>query len=228
MAVSVLPRSLATEQVHDALKDLTQGDRDFFDNDIAILDLAHVASAPATVDWAKLAAVMASFKLKMVAVRNVPDQLRVSAIRSGLAIIANPSESTSRQANQPTATAASAPEVAHPAGRTFESAMIIDTPVRAGQRIYAVGQDLIITAVVNNGAEVIADGSIHVYAPLRGRALAGARGNTASRIFALSMEPQLVSIAGVYRTFEDGFPPNWGGSAAQVRLDDNVVHINPI
>jgi septum site-determining protein MinC len=106
--------------------------------------------------------------------------------------------------------------------------MIIDTPVRAGQRIYAVGQDLIITAVVNDGAEVIADGSIHVYAPLRGRALAGARGNTASRIFALSMEPQLVSIAGVYRTFEDGFPPNWGGSAAQVRLDDNVVHINPI
>ena len=55
--------------------------------------------------------------------------------------------------------------------------MIIDTPVRAGQRIYARGSDLIVTAVVNNGAELIADGSIHVYAPLRGRALAGACGN---------------------------------------------------
>jgi septum site-determining protein MinC len=86
--------------------------------------------------------------------------------------------------------------------------MIVDTPVRAGQRIYARGADLIITAVVNNGAEIIADGSIHVYAPLHGRALAGASGNAGARIFALSMQPELVSIAGVYRTFDEGFRPN--------------------
>jgi septum site-determining protein MinC len=91
--------------------------------------------------------------------------------------------------------------------------MIVDTPVRAGQRIYARGTDLIITAVVNNGAEIIADGSIHVYAPLHGRALAGASGNAGARIFALSMQPELVSIAGVYRTFDDGFPGRTGAPA---------------
>ena len=97
-------------------------------------------------------------------------------------------------------------------------AMVIDTPVRAGQRIYARGADLIITASVNNGAEVIADGSIHCYGPLRGRALAGARGDTSARIFSTNFGPELVSIAGVYRTFERGIPQSVGGRSAQVRL----------
>jgi septum site-determining protein MinC len=103
--------------------------------------------------------------------------------------------------------------------------MIIDTPVRAGQRIYARGCDLIITAAVNNGAEVIADGSIHVYAPLNGRALAGASGNAEARIFALSMQPELVSIAGVYRTFDDGFPSEMARQPAQIRLVGDRIDI---
>ncbi|HWJ96399.1 MAG TPA: septum site-determining protein MinC, partial [Telluria sp.] len=105
------------------------------------------------------------------------------------------------------------------------AAMIVDTPVRAGQRIYARGSDLIITAVVNNGAEIIADGSIHVYAPLNGRALAGASGNASARIFALSMQPELVSIAGVYRTFEEGFPDGLGKSPTQIRLTGDRLDI---
>jgi septum site-determining protein MinC len=103
--------------------------------------------------------------------------------------------------------------------------MIIDTPVRAGQRIYARGCDLIITAVVNNGAEVIADGSIHVYNTLHGRALAGASGNAEARIFAMTMSPELVSIAGVYRTFEDGFPAEFARSPAQIRLIGDRIDI---
>jgi hypothetical protein len=91
--------------------------------------------------------------------------------------------------------------------------VIVDTPVRAGQRIYARGADLIVTAVVNNGAELIADGSIHVYAPLHGRALAGASGDANARIFALQLQPELVSIAGVYRTFDEGFHPKHGAPA---------------
>lgn len=106
--------------------------------------------------------------------------------------------------------------------------MIIDTPVRAGQRIYARGADLIITAVVNNGAEVIADGSIHVYAPLRGRALAGASGNQNARIFAFSMEPELLSIAGMYRTFEDGFPPNLAQTPTQARLIGDRLDLSKV
>jgi septum site-determining protein MinC len=106
--------------------------------------------------------------------------------------------------------------------------MIIDTPVRAGQRIYARGSDLIITAVVNNGAEIIADGSIHVYAPLNGRALAGASGNPEARIFALSMQPELVSIAGVYRTFDDGFPNDLTRQPAQIRLVGDRLDISSL
>ncbi len=96
--------------------------------------------------------------------------------------------------------------------------MIIDTPVRSGQRVYARGGDLVVMATVNAGAEVIADGSIHVYAPLRGRALAGAAGNPDARIFSIAMEAELVSIAGVYRTFEEGWPKELAGRPAQVRF----------
>ncbi|WP_460829602.1 septum site-determining protein MinC, partial [Massilia agilis] len=114
---------------------------------------------------------------------------------------------------------------AAPAAPAASAAMIVDTPVRAGQRIYARGSDLIITAVVNNGAEIIADGSIHVYAPLHGRALAGASGNAGARIFALSMQPELVSIAGVYRTFDEGFPADLGKGPSQIRLTGDRLDI---
>jgi len=103
--------------------------------------------------------------------------------------------------------------------------MIIDTPVRGGQRIYARGTDLIITAVVNSGAEVIADGNIHVYAPLRGRALAGASGNTKARIFTMSLEAELVSIAGIYRTFENGYPAMAPNTPVQVKLDGDKIDV---
>jgi septum site-determining protein MinC len=103
--------------------------------------------------------------------------------------------------------------------------MIIDTPVRAGQRVYAHGCDLIVTAAVNNGAELIADGSIHVYAPLRGRALAGASGDSDARIFAMIMEPELVSIAGYYRTFEDGLPRELSQAPGQVRLLGDRIEV---
>jgi septum site-determining protein MinC len=106
--------------------------------------------------------------------------------------------------------------------------MIIDTPVRAGQRVYAQGCDLVVTAAVNAGAEIIADGSIHVYAPLRGRALAGASGDANARIFALSMEAELVSIAGFYRTFEDGLPKGIAQKPAQVRLAGDRIDIGLI
>lgn len=96
--------------------------------------------------------------------------------------------------------------------------VIIDRPLRSGQQVYARGGDLIILAAVNPGAEVIADGNIHVYAPLRGRALAGARGNTEARILTTVFAAELVSIAGIYRTFEDGVPAKLASQPVQVRL----------
>ncbi len=95
---------------------------------------------------------------------------------------------------------------------------MIDRPVRSGQQIYARGRDLVVLAMVNPGAEVIADGHIHVYAPLRGRAIAGARGDTSARIFALDMQPELISIAGVYRTTETPLAPEVWRRPAQIHL----------
>jgi len=98
------------------------------------------------------------------------------------------------------------------------STMVVDKPVRSGQKIYARGGDLVLLAMVNPGGEVIADGHIHVYAPLRGKAMAGASGNTQARIFSTCLEPELISIAGVYRTSEHTLPKGIHGCAAQVRL----------
>lgn len=97
--------------------------------------------------------------------------------------------------------------------------MVIDKPVRTGQRIYAEGADLVVLAVVNAGAELIADGDIHIYAPLRGRAVAGAHGNEGARIFVQRLEAELISIAGCFRLFEDGIPENVRGKPAQVHLE---------
>jgi septum site-determining protein MinC len=107
-------------------------------------------------------------------------------------------------------------------------AMVVDKPLRSGQRVYARGGDLVVLAVVSFGAEVIADGSIHVYAPLRGRAIAGARGDTSARIFSTCLEPQLVSIAGIYRTTETPLPDNVRGRPAQVRLDGEKIYVEPL
>ncbi len=106
--------------------------------------------------------------------------------------------------------------------------MVIDRPLRSGQQVYAKGGDLVVLAVVNPGAEVIADGSIHVYAPLRGKAIAGAKGDETARIFAAVMEPELVSIAGTYRTTENPLPADVLGRAAQIRLDGEKLVMEPL
>ena len=106
--------------------------------------------------------------------------------------------------------------------------MIVDRPLRSGQQVYARGTDLIVLGLVSHGAEVIADGHIHIYAPLRGKAIAGARGNTEARIFTQCLQPELVSIAGIYRSFEEPLPANLQGQPAQVRLEGSKLHIQGI
>lgn len=106
--------------------------------------------------------------------------------------------------------------------------LVVDKPLRSGQQVYARGGDLVVLAVVSFGAEVIADGSIHVYAPLRGRAVAGAKGQTDARIYSTCMEPQLVAIAGTYRTTETALPADVLGKPAQVRLDGDRLVVEPL
>jgi septum site-determining protein MinC len=106
--------------------------------------------------------------------------------------------------------------------------LVVDKPLRSGQQVYAKGGDLIVLAAVNFGAEVIADGHVHVYAPLRGKAIAGARGNAEARIFSTCFEPELIAIAGVYRTTETPIPPEVTGKPAQVRLVGDRLVMEPL
>ena len=99
-----------------------------------------------------------------------------------------------------------------------------DKPVRSGQQVYARGRDLILTKLVANGAEVIADGSIHVYGALRGRALAGAQGDASARIFCQEFHAELVSIAGQYRVFEN-MPEDLDGQSVQAWLDGDKLDV---
>jgi septum site-determining protein MinC len=117
-------------------------------------------------------------------------------------------------------TKASAP-AAKPVG---DIGMVHTAPIRSGQQIYAEQRDLTVLGTVGAGAEVIADGSIHVYGALRGRALAGARNNDKARIFCREFHAELVAIAGHYKVMED-LPAELRGKAVQVWLDNEHIHI---
>ena len=217
VAVSAILYSADGMALDAALTEMTGGTPDFFEDDLAVIDVGALPPGGARIDWAGLIALLKKYRLNAVAVRNAAPEMVDAIIAHGLSL---DSGTSAREESAPAA--AAAPPVPAPAP---VAAMVIDTPVRAGQRIYARGCDLIITAVVNNGAEIIADGNIHVYSALYGRALAGASGNAAARIFALSMQPELVSIAGVYRTFEDGFPPELARQPAQISLVGDRIDI---
>jgi len=105
--------------------------------------------------------------------------------------------------------------------------MVIDRPLRSGQQIYSKG-DLVVLGLVSNGAEVIAEGNIHIYAPLRGRALAGVRGNHDARIFCTCLEPELISIAGIYRTTENPLTKDVLGKSVQIRLEHEKLIIETL
>lgn len=244
VAISAILHETDPTSLEKALKEMTGGVADFFEDEFAVLDIGTLdAAAAAAIDWSAVVALFKRFRLNTVAVRNAPEELHSGIVAQGLAIDnsavagagtanARAQEAAAQQA-EPAPTPVAAP--AAPAAPAPQSApapvantVVIDTPVRAGQRIYARGADLVVLAVVNNGAELIADGCIHVYAPLRGRALAGASGNTSARIFAASLEAELVSIAGVYRTFENGHAPELAGKQVQVRLQGERIDVLPM
>jgi septum site-determining protein MinC len=184
---------------------------DFFDQDAVVIDLAPLQSqASAQIDFPALMALLRRHKLVPIAVKGGSAEQISAAQHAGL-LAAPDSHLLAPRSTHAPAESAAAPSM--PPGP-----LIIDKPLRSGQQVYARGRDLVLLAIVNAGAEVIADGNIHVYAPLRGKAMAGARGNTDARIFALALEAQLVSIAGIYRTSENPLPPGIAGKPAQVRL----------
>ncbi|BBF83984.1 septum site-determining protein MinC [Aquitalea magnusonii] len=181
-----------------------------------MLDVEALPQAAET-EYGRLLPMLSRHGIRAVALRHPDSAMAEVASRYGLAYVRGVTQPRSSQiVSEPQAKPVEAPVAAAPA----PAAMIVDRPVRAGQQIYARGCDLVVLAMVSAGAEVIADGNIHVYAPLRGRALAGARGNTAARIFVRSMEAELVSIAGVYRTIEQALPESIKGKPTQIQLEN--------
>jgi septum site-determining protein MinC len=238
VAISTILHSADPIAIDAALKQMTGGVSDFFEDEFAVIDVAGIAEEAARIDWEALVGLLKKYRLNAVAVRGAPaalhDVIRAHDLflddgTSGLQTSGGREREMPAPAPVEAAEPAPAPVAAPaPAPAISAQAMIVDTPVRAGQRIYARGTDLIVTAVVNNGAELIADGSIHVYAPLHGRALAGASGNAGARIFALQLQPELVSIAGVYRTFDEGFPADVARQPAQIRLVGDRIDISSL
>lgn len=207
-------------------------DPDFFDNDPVLIDLGGVRDAESPIDFDALTRALRHHRTQPVAVRGgSPAQMQAA---HAVGLVAAPEAAPARAP----APAAEVREVIREVVREVEvpvevpaaapATVVIDKPLRSGQQVYARGADLVVMAVVSFGAEVIADGNIHVYAPLRGRAIAGARGNTEARIFSTCLEPQLVSIAGIYRTTETELPDNVRGKPAQVRLDGEKLLIEPL
>ena len=233
--VSVTLHSLQSGPLAQAASELF-GDEAFFDGDAAVLELDSIATAEMseTVDWANLSAMFHSHGLNVIGVRGGSEELRANAAVAGLPSFA----AFKRAARAVEETAPSAPDQAQAVAEVAPApvqetpppvvqtvavpTLVIDRPLRSGQQAYARGGDLVVLAAVNAGAEVIADGHIHVYAPLRGRAIAGARGWPEARIFAREMRPDLVSIAGVYRTGDEPLPPSVWGQAASVRLESGA------
>ena len=116
------------------------------------------------------------------------------------------------------------PATPAPAAGPTAAPLVIRHPVRSGQLVHAEKNDLIVLAPVNPGAQLVADGNIHVYAPLRGRAVAGARGFTEARIFCQKLEAELIAISGAYVTFDD-IPSERLGKPAQVHLQDGEMRL---
>lgn len=199
-----------------------------FERDPVVIDLSQVREADAAIDFPALIELLRERQMLPLAVRGGNEAQLADALSAGLVEApagANPAPPA--RAPAPVAVPAAPPvtltEIIREVPVAGPGTMIVDRPLRSGQQVYAKGCDLVVLAAVNVGAEVIADGNIHVYGPLRGRAIAGARGNADARIFATCMEPQLISIAGTYRTTETPLPAEVLGKPAQVKLQGDKL-----
>lgn len=219
-------RSCDPATLHAALGELTGNSPDFFENELAVLDFSLAEALPEQADWAAICALLKNSGLNAIATRGLPPALAAAAAAAGLPeagadALGRPARAKAEPAAEAPpapAPAAVAPPPPPPPAPEAPRTVTLDKPLRSGQRFYAKGSDLIVTAMVSAGAEVIADGNIHVYAPLRGRALAGASGDKTARIFTTSLEAELVSVAGLYRTFEAGVPADLARQPATISL----------
>lgn len=178
----------------------------FFCKAPVIIDLKqlNLREEPSNIDFLSLKKIIANNELILVGIKNANEWQQPLAINEGLAILRDSSPLTQKTILAETIKPLSPEKIAiKPQEIANNGNKLITTPVRSGQQIYVPDGDLIITSSVSHGAELLADGNIHVYGALRGRALAGINGNKEARIFCSSLEAELVSIAGHFKISED-------------------------
>jgi septum site-determining protein MinC len=153
------------------------------------------------------------------------------AAAAGLGVMRNPAGNSRAEKSSPATHATGTGAAGQAATATRDNppgpARRVDQPVRSGQQIYARGGDLVVTAPVSAGAEVMADGHVHIYAALRGRALAGVQGDRDARIFCQSLEAELVAVAGQYRLSEQ-LPASLRGKPAMMGLQQDELQVEAL
>jgi septum site-determining protein MinC len=205
---------------------------DFFRNTPVVIDLSGFPEGAGEVEFPLLVGLLRGYGMIPFGVRGGSKAQNAAAEAMELAILGDALARTGRSSggalNLPAGAdpgnafpGNGAPDSLRRASPTFT---MITRPVRSGQRIYAAGGDLSVVAPVSSGAELMADGNIHVYGPLRGRALAGMKGNTDARIFCQDLAAELVSVAGHYRVSEN-IPDDLRGVPVQVYLDQKILRI---
>lgn len=208
------PATLDPVKLESGLREQLGNGEHLMSGEQLVLDFSSLPETPSAVEVAALAGLLRQYDLHIIAARGGNAGQLASAKEAGLILLAD--DGIAPQA---------------PAAKTQAErvpTLVINKPVRAGQQVYARGGDLVVLALVSHGAEVIADGSIHVYAPLRGRALAGARGDTSARIYTTCMEAELVSVAGMYRTLDESLPVSIMRRPAQIFLDQEKIVIESL
>jgi septum site-determining protein MinC len=214
--VALILKTTDLRTLAEALAQQFQGSPQLLDHDPVIVDLAALVGSEHVPDFGALIQLLRQFHLIVVGVRSGNPQQMAAAREAGLI-------DASEHAAPPPHVAPPATPQPQPGPTVF-----VDRPLRSGQQVYARGGDLVVMGMVSFGAELIADGNIHVYGPLRGKAIAGARGNTQARIFATSMEPSLIAIAGIYRTTESPLAEAVLGKPAQIWLDGESLLMEAI
>jgi septum site-determining protein MinC len=197
------------------------------------LDMQNLAN-PATVDLGKLIALFARHHLRIIAIRHsdvawanlakqqniafsiLPEEQANTRVKAVAEVLSPPSENVTKE------------KIVSSVTENAQPTLVIDRTIRTGQQVYAEKSDLIVLGLVSEGAEIIADGNIHIYGPLRGRALAGAAGNKDARIFAQSMQAELVSVAGIYRIFDQQLPAHLDHQPVQVFLQNDRLVLSAI
>ena len=160
---------------------------------------------------------------------HVPTPAAADAVAGATDDAADTADDTASHATTSASNAASVASTSpNPDAPAAAPTMVVRGPLRSGQRVYARQSDLIVMGVVSRGAEVIADGNIHVYGPLRGKAMAGARGDTAARIFTTGLDAELVAIAGVYRVIDSKLSAELHQRPAVIHLQKDELHLKPL